>query len=274
MNRRGDSESREKLRRADAAYTSFPDFAAWAAEAVDLAPWDAAVGELEGERQRASPESLRRALDFAVRAAAIDTGAIEGLYRVDRGFTFSVAAQAATWEGEIAEKGPHVRPLFEAQLAGLELVMDAVAARIAGLVRDQFVRELEAAPLPATVEASFAIDGRVVPANSGREFRPVQNGTASIQAVVRSSEPVAHVSWKYQVVVSLSAQAFYAMHLEQMGAPEARAVPLRIRLDLVHPALKTAFRTQLESWVRIQVGELLREARRRIEAAALRSAPS
>lgn len=477
MSRRSDNELREKLRRADAAYTPFPEFAAWAARVVDTAPWDTALVEFEAERQLASPESLRRALNFAVRAAAIDTGAIEDLYRVDRGFTFSVAAQTATWEGDIAEKGPHVRPLFEAQLAGLELVvdavaeataiseawirrlhevlceaqetyrvrtavgaqehplpkgvykshanhveradgtthsycpvertademhrlilecasgefagahpivqaafahyafvvihpfadgngrvaralasiftlracslplailadqkaryldalavadegrfdrftgfvlqsmvdttnevalrlrearsdsvheaaerlsaayqpstplspaqLDAVAARIAGLVRDQLAREFEAAPLPAAVEASFVIDRRSVPANSEQEFRPVQDGTASIRAVVRSSEHDAHVSWKYQVVVSRSVEAFYAMQAEQMGAPEGRGGALQIRLDLVHPSLKSAFRAQLESWARIQAGALLREARRRIEAAALRSA--
>lgn len=479
MSRRGENELREKILRADAAYAPFPEFTEWVAQAVDLAPWETALLEFETERQRASPDSLRRALDFAVRAAAIDTGAIEGLYRVDRSFTFSVAAQTATWEGDVAEKGPHVRPLFEAQLAGLELVMDAVstraaiseawirrlhevlceaqetyrvrtavgaqehpfprgvykthsnhveradgtthsycpvertgdemhrltleiasaefagahpivqaayahyafvvihpfadgngrvaralasvftfracslplailadqkavyldalaaadegrfdrfigfvlqsmvdttseitlrlreagsdsvcesaerlsaayrpraplsaaqmdavAARIAGLVRDQLARELESAPLPAAIEASVVIDRRAVPANSRHEFRAVPDGAASIQAVVRSSDPDAHVSWKYQVVVNLDRDAFHAMQVEQTGSPEVPDGALRIRLDLVHPSLMTAFRTQLEPWVRIQAGALLREVHRRIEAAALRSARS
>jgi hypothetical protein len=149
--------------------------------------------------------------------------------------------------------------------------LDAVAARIAGLVRDQFMRELEAAALPGAVEASFVIDRRAVPANAGEEFRPVHDGTASIHAVVRSSEPAARVSWKYQVVVSRRVDAFYAMQVEQAGSSEGVAGALRIRLDLVHPSLKTAFRAQLESWVRIQAGELLHEMHRMIEAAALRS---
>lgn len=473
MSRRGENESLERIRRADAAYTGFPELAAWVAERVDLTPWEAAFVAYQAERGLASPESLHRALEFAVRAAAIDTGAIEGLYRVDRGFTFSVAAQAATWEVDIASQGPHVRPLFEAQLAGLELVIDAVttrtpiseawirrlhevlcgaqetyaartpvghqqhplpkgvykgqpnhvlladgtehsycpvertgdemhrlvlqldseeftrahpilqaafahysfvaihpfadgngrvaralasvftyracslplvvladqkslylgalagadagrfdgftgfvlqsmvdtaneivlrmresraesvresadrlhssyartqpstardldvvAARIAGLVRDGIERELAEVSLPAAIETGVVLERRAFPVGSP-EFRSVKDGSASIVATLRSSDPVVHASRAYQVAVSRSSEAFYALHVEQVGAPENARLP--IRLDLVHPSLKSSFRTQLDTWVRMQAGELLREARRRIEAAALRS---
>lgn len=470
-----ETERRDRISRADAGYRSFPEFATWASQPIDVAAWDAALTECEAERRLASTESLRRTVEFALRAAAIDTGAIEDLYQVDRGFTFSVAAQAATWESDLADKGEHVRRLFAAQLEGLELVvdavttrteiseawirrlhevicgaqetyrvrtavgwqqqqlpkgaykshanhveladgrvhsycpvprtteemhrligilasaefatahpvlqaayahyafvaihpfadgngrvaralasiftyracslplvvfsddkrryldalsaadagrfdrfglfvleamidtvnevvlrmraaradsvrdsaerltavyarsapapgeLDAVAARIARLVRDGLERELAAAPLPGALATEIVIDRLPVPANA-REFRPVQDGSASVRATLRSSDPKTLVSYKYQVVVSSSLDAPYALQAEQSGAPDNLAGPLRVRFDLAYPSLKTALRRQLDSWVKIQASELLREATRRIEAATLRSA--
>ncbi len=79
-------------RKADAAYRPFPPFAAWAACRVDDTRWQRYVDRLR-KRGEASPEHLKRAVEVAKRAAAIDTGAIEGLYDVDRGFTLTVATQ-------------------------------------------------------------------------------------------------------------------------------------------------------------------------------------
>jgi hypothetical protein len=83
---------------ADALYRGFPDFSAWgplSPEDADL--WSRFAANLEERRQAASPEDLRHSTDVAVRAAALDTGAIEGLYDVDRGFTMTVAVQGLAW---------------------------------------------------------------------------------------------------------------------------------------------------------------------------------
>jgi Fic family protein len=115
------------LRQADRLYQGFPDFADWPSPGEgDLRLWDRFASRLEEIRSKATPEALRKAVDVAVRAAAIDTGAIEGLYSVDRGFTMTVATQALAWEHAIQEKGEDVRDLFEAQLQAYELVIDAV----------------------------------------------------------------------------------------------------------------------------------------------------
>jgi len=115
------------LSQADQLYRSFPDFSAWkelSREDVDL--WSRFAASLEERRRESSPETLKAAVEVAVRAAALDTGAIEGLYSVDRGFTMTVALQSLTWEQAIEERGAGVRALFEAQLAAYELVLDAV----------------------------------------------------------------------------------------------------------------------------------------------------
>lgn len=66
-----------------------------------------------------------------MRMASIDTGAIEGLYAVERGFTMTVASMAAAWQAEIQqEKGPEVAALVAAQYAGYDLALDAASSKI------------------------------------------------------------------------------------------------------------------------------------------------
>jgi Fic family protein len=117
------------VRRADAAYRSFPSFADWLQKArVDSVRWDR-YSALLRERSNLTPELLARARDIAKRAAAIDTGAIEGLYEVDRGFTFTVATQVANWEAQLDAKGSQVRSLIEAQLDAYDFVLDFATQR-------------------------------------------------------------------------------------------------------------------------------------------------
>jgi hypothetical protein len=59
-----------------------------------------------------------------MKAAAIETGAIEGLYETDRGFTFTVAAELATLEAVRIAKGEKVRGLVAAQIQAYEYVLD------------------------------------------------------------------------------------------------------------------------------------------------------
>src|ERR1035438_3867980 len=108
----------------DAAYRPFPTFDKWASRtSVDSVRWDRYNASLRN-RSELAPETLSRAREIAKRAAALDTGAIEGLYEVDRGFTYTVAFETAAWEVELAKRGDNVRPLFEAQLHAYDYVLD------------------------------------------------------------------------------------------------------------------------------------------------------
>jgi Fic family protein len=112
---------------ADRLYRGFPDFSAWGElSPTDVDLWCRFTSSLAERRKDATPEALNAAVEVAVRAAALDTGAIEGLYTTDRGFTMTVAVQGLAWEQMIAERGAGVRELFEAQLATYELVLGAV----------------------------------------------------------------------------------------------------------------------------------------------------
>jgi Fic family protein len=115
----------------EAPYESFPDFEVWRElSARSRETWTEFASSFEARRRQASEEDFTRAVNVAVRAAAVDTAAIEGLYDTDRGFTRSVAFQAAAWEQAFAERGGSARRFFEAQLRALELVLDAVTKKL------------------------------------------------------------------------------------------------------------------------------------------------
>src|SRR6202008_4940170 len=60
---------------------------------------------------------------------AVDTGAIEGLYDVDRGFTMTIALQTATWEAVLNARGDRVRSLIESQMQAYDYVIDLATGR-------------------------------------------------------------------------------------------------------------------------------------------------
>jgi Fic family protein len=136
-----DRDAPSDTAQADRLYRGFPDFAVW----VELTPtdidlWGRFASSLEERRKTATPETLNAAVEVAVRAAALDTGAIEGLYTTDRGFTMTVALQHLAWEQMIEERGAGVRELFEAQLEAYELVLDAVTRKLS--ITEAWIRAL------------------------------------------------------------------------------------------------------------------------------------
>jgi Fic family protein len=113
-----------QLAELDGAYQAVEPSQAWQGATIDATRWDQVVREMEEARAKATSEDLRRAIEVAMRFAAVTTGAIEGLYEADRGFTFMVATQAIAWQAAAREKGENVLELFEAQLKGYELALD------------------------------------------------------------------------------------------------------------------------------------------------------
>ena len=105
-------------------YVPFPSFLDWSASTlIDQELWERQLTIVS--RLKSLDESvLKRARGVATRAAAIDTGAIEGLYDVDRGFTYTVAVESGAWEAAIFAKGNEVRVMFEAQLRAYEYILD------------------------------------------------------------------------------------------------------------------------------------------------------
>src|SRR4029077_16408720 len=88
---------------------------------IDEALWQRRLAAFEAKRQEVSEATSDKAVEMALRAAAVDTGAKEGLYPTDRGMTASIAEEEPGWQKLLTEKGPQVLPTFEAQLAAYRL---------------------------------------------------------------------------------------------------------------------------------------------------------
>jgi Fic family protein len=112
----------------DAAYRPFPAFSEWSGLSVDAIRWARAVSSLPAA-DALPREQLEQAHRIAMRAAAVDTGAIEGLYEVDRGFTMTIALQTAAWESVLDARGEKVRSLIESQMHAYEYVLDLATGR-------------------------------------------------------------------------------------------------------------------------------------------------
>ena len=123
------------------AYRALIPVSDWDAGGLSTA-WHEYLALLDEARSNAQEPDLKRAVDFALRSAALETGAIEGLYATARGVTRTVALQGAMWEAALDEIGPDVRGHFAAQLEALELVLDV--ATQSRSVTEVWIRELHA----------------------------------------------------------------------------------------------------------------------------------
>lgn len=121
----------DELANLDAQYEPFPSFAAWIeGQNYSFSQWDILADQFNNLKNSIDLDQWQRAVQFAIRMASVDTGAIEGLYQVDRGITRSIALQTASWEVEVDEKNPNIRRFFAAQLQAFELIFDAVTKAI------------------------------------------------------------------------------------------------------------------------------------------------
>lgn len=123
-----------------APYEPFPSFKDWMGTSFLTDAFDRYAADLEAVKASADKDALVAAVEMATRWAAIDTGAIEGLYEVDRGFTFSVAAGAAALDNIHAVKGEKTARAIADALRGYDVVLDAATAR--SPLTEMWVRQL------------------------------------------------------------------------------------------------------------------------------------
>lgn len=157
----------------DAQYRPFPSFEDWPKEVPRLHIWKHDLERLREASADANGEDLRRAQEVAMRAAAFDTGAIEGLYPTDRGLTLTVATQAVAWEQEVDNRSEDARALFEAQLSAVELVLDLVAERFPNITQAWVRRlheEITAAQETYEVQTSAGPQSQPLPKGKYKEF--------------------------------------------------------------------------------------------------------
>jgi Fic family protein len=221
---------REDVAAVDALYRPFPDFSGW----PRLGPvhrdlWARFSAELNDQKSRVTAHQLARAVTVAVRAAAVDTGAIEGLYQVDRGFTMSVALQTLAWEHALDERGEGVRELFEAQLAGYELAIDAVTGKAP--LSEAWLRSLHeqiCAP-QAAYRVLTAVGWQEQPFQKGR-YKDSPNHVRLADGSYHAYAPVADVAPEMRrLFEQLRTSAFEDAH------PVEQAAYAHYALTAVHP---------------------------------------
>ncbi len=219
----------KKIYALDAAYKPFPTFAEWASRtSVDTVRWDRYKAELENG-QGVSDEALRRAREVVKRAAALDTGAIEGLYEVDRGFTFTVAFETAAWEYQLAQKGEKVRSLFEAQMHAYDYVLDL--ATMAEPISEAAIRVLHEVVCRAqdTYRVMTAIGPQEQELVKGR-YKVLPNHVRTRDGLDHSYAPVDVTPAEMKrLVEEMRSEAFLAAH------PATQAAYTHYGLVVIHP---------------------------------------
>ena len=219
---------KETVTNPDALYRPFPPFADWAKSTVDTTRWDR-YSTLLASRGEISPEDLRKARDVVKRAAAIDTGAIEGLYDVDRGFTFTVATQSALWEVALESKGPKTRALIESQLQAYEYVLDAATQNTP--ISEAWLRTLHAELCQAQETYSVMTEvGPQVHALPLGKYKHLPNHVLTADGELHSYAPVDLTPAEmHRLMEELRSPAFLAAH------PVLQASYAHYALTVIHP---------------------------------------
>lgn len=123
-----------------APYKPFPTFMEWSKSLFDPKLVDSYFEKLEDLKSKHSDTELSTMMAQATKWAAIDTGAIEGLYQVDRGFTFNVAVSSQAWSDIHVSRGePAARSINDA-LEAYEYVIDAVTHK--SEISEKWIKEL------------------------------------------------------------------------------------------------------------------------------------
>ncbi len=128
------------LKKLDAQYKPIDSFETWAKLSVDDDMWTRHVESLGERKDQLQPEDMDRALEVATRTAAVDTGAIEGLYETDRGLTLSIATKIGDWETQMRTRNESMPDFVDAQISAYGLAYDVAAENRP--ITEVWIREL------------------------------------------------------------------------------------------------------------------------------------
>ncbi len=197
----------------DAQYMPFPPFSEWPTEVPRLDLWEQDHEEFQTVSASASPEDLTRAQEVAMRAAAFDSGAIEGLYPTDRGLTLTVATQAVAWEQAVDERSEDARALFESQLAAFELVLDLITNRFPKITQAWIRRlheEITAAQTTYTVQTPVGPQDQPLPKG---QYKDHPNHVRTADGQIHAYAPVDRTQAEMQRFLDeLESSAFFNAH--------------------------------------------------------------
>ncbi|NHA68271.1 Fic family protein [Phycicoccus flavus] len=172
-------------------YKPFPPFEEFAASVqFDGETLRQFVAMLDRVKSQGDSESFEAAIRTATKWAAVDTGAIEGLYEVERSFTFSVAAGAAAWNNIHLVMGESAERAIHDALEAYDTVLDAVTH--SRPITQAWVRELHAVICASQDEYTVITDlGRQSHDLPKGEYKKFKNNPFNIKAgLIHSYAPV------------------------------------------------------------------------------------
>jgi len=174
---------------ADGKYTPFAAFGEWSSLWIDAAAWEVQATALTSERESNSTDAVRKALEVAIRSAAVETGAIEGLYPTDESFTITVATEATAWQELLAARGETLRKHFEAQLRTYHLVLDAAVGNPP--ITEAFIRQVhqEICAAQETYEVQTPVGPQTQPLPLG-QYKRYPNHVIGSDGSLRAYAPV------------------------------------------------------------------------------------
>ncbi len=216
-------------RKADADYKPFPSFAEFSSRcSIDTKRWDRYTSAFEDSRNN-EPELLTRALDIVRRAAAVDTGAIEGLYDTDRGFTFTVAMQAAHWQATLEQKGSRVKALIESQIYAYDYILDFATQAVP--IAEAWIRNLhtEICKAQETYKVWTEIGWQEHALPKG-QYKNLPNHVVQADGSIHPYAPVDMTPTEmYRFCEALRSEAFLSAH------PVLQAAYAHYALVVIHP---------------------------------------
>ena len=211
-------------------YVPFPAFQSFAGDGFDDTTLKQFVALLQEAKEEAGNEQLRSAVDKATRWAAVDTGAIEGLYAVERGFTFSVAAEAAAWDNMHLHIGDAGKRAIEDALHAYDYVLDAMTE--SRPITETWIKELHQV-ICASQESYTVITvaGRQEHALKKGSYKEFANNPLNFDsATVHAYAPVADTAPEMaRLVAELRSDAFKKAH------PVLQAAYAHYAFVCVHP---------------------------------------
>jgi Fic family protein len=222
--------SQGELAEIDAKYVSFPAFDEWPDRASGFDEWEAAKARFHEVSENASDADLKAAQEIALRTAAFDTGAIEGLYATDRGLTFTVATQAAAWEQEVIARSSEALDLFKAQLAAFELVLDLATEHFPE-VTQVWMRRLheEVTAAQETYVVHTPVGPQEQPLPKG-EYKKFPNHVRGVDGRIHAYAPVEQTQSEMERLIhEVSKPGFADAH------PILQASYLHYVLTVIHP---------------------------------------
>ncbi|MEZ0050816.1 Fic family protein [Mycobacterium sp. MAA66] len=212
-----------------AIYVPFPSFAQWRLNDLSTEDFDNYAKLLADAKRSAAELVLAAAMEAAQRYAAVDTNAIEGIYEVDRGFTRTVATQAAAWEAMMAARGPHVRPAFDDALNGYEYVLDAATQKVE--ITEKWIKEIHEIICSSqkTYKVYTAAGPQEQPLPKGA-YKTMPNSPTLLDGRVHAYAPVMDTKPEMQRLLSeLKSKEFLAAH------PVVQAAYAHYAYVCIHP---------------------------------------